>query len=459
MSLVNRRDFISFSSKLFDILHSLTKTAEDSVSVIDALVNPSEDVEGEVIDGMSNNIKNFLEGLDINQVNRQANIVNQNSVFFMHHKNPKSLYYNVFKNTKTFAKDLENAFAYTLLTSNVFGEIMGNVSNTIIFRHYRIKDRKISVVNSKLREDIKKKVEKNFSKFRTINQEMYETLALSKKNHYDLSDNITGFIKGKSYIDHASKHLGSESILTVDINKFYDSISLDKVIVNKMVFNFLYSLFEVKFGIPYEEEAFENSVYKDIIDKQFSMIHYYYILLLNFYTHNGLLPTGSSYSPVISNLIFLPIDLSILKYSNENDLIYTRYADDICLSSVSRNDNQGAYKISIDTAKDLECIVNKHSFYLKYDKTKIMGPGHKKKIAGLILSDVDGKQKLSIGTKRKLEIKNSIDGKDWNDLSNQELGLLSWISNVNRDQFDFISSGLLGAKKINNSPSTQGRYV
>lgn len=47
---------------------------------------------------------------------------------------------------------------------------------------------------------------------------------------------------------------------------------------------------------------------------------------------NGL-PQGTPTSPLLTNLLMVPIDYEIQKYANQHHLIYTRYADDLLISS------------------------------------------------------------------------------------------------------------------------------
>lgn len=50
-------------------------------------------------------------------------------------------------------------------------------------------------------------------------------------------------------------------------------------------------------------------------------------------TLDGRLPQGAPTSPLLANLAFMPKDLLIYEYCKQHGLIYTRYADDILISS------------------------------------------------------------------------------------------------------------------------------
>jgi hypothetical protein len=48
---------------------------------------------------------------------------------------------------------------------------------------------------------------------------------------------------------------------------------------------------------------------------------------------NDALPQGTPMSPMLTNLIMIPIDYALQNYAYENKLVYTRYADDILISA------------------------------------------------------------------------------------------------------------------------------
>lgn len=55
--------------------------------------------------------------------------------------------------------------------------------------------------------------------------------------------------------------------------------------------------------------------------------------MINICTLNGSTPQGAPTSPMITNMVMVPIDVQITKYCKEHGLVYTRYADDILISS------------------------------------------------------------------------------------------------------------------------------
>lgn len=318
----------------------------------------------------------------------------------------------------------------------------GPISNSIIFRHARIEDRTLSLINQRLMPNIQASIKSKLSSISACFDEMF-TAAIRGS---DLDDTVLAFRKGKSYIEHARLHLQSRSVVSVDISKFYNSISMTKVLRHAMLYHMFAALFRMNTGKKFVREDFEDVLMYDMLDKIFIVLSWQMLPILRFLTHNAILPTGMPYSPVVSNLLFLDTDYKIkdfLSLEYDNSVVYTRYADDMCISTIDPYTEEG-FKLNINTVRAIEQIVQECDFYLKYDKTKIMGPRDKKVIAGLILDQSSaGNFKLSIGSNKKLELKQQFEGREIESLTASERGVISWVKSVNQCQHDFIVSGII----------------
>ncbi|HHQ4693969.1 TPA: reverse transcriptase domain-containing protein [Aeromonas veronii] len=134
-----------------------------------------------------------------------------------------------------------------------------------------------------------------------------------------LNSSACGFIKGKSYYDFLSPHITGYYYLRLDIKHFFHSID------ENHVFTLLESIFSK------DKEKFKNSPFD---------------LALSAVTHQvsknneseeikgrRILPIGFSSSPMISNIIFRPVDILIQKFCEDKRITYSRYADDLLFSS------------------------------------------------------------------------------------------------------------------------------
>lgn len=113
----------------------------------------------------------------------------------------------------------------------------------------------------------------------------------------------------------------------------------------------------------------------------------------------GSLPQGAPTSPLLANLAVRPLDDAILSVAAEHRLIYTRYADDIALSTDRRDFNRDEASIVIGKvlrAMEVEGLRPHRA------KTRVVPPGARKIVLGLM---VDGtKPRLTREYRNKLRL-------------------------------------------------------
>lgn len=117
------------------------------------------------------------------------------------------------------------------------------------------------------------------------------------------NDNIFGFVPGRSHIDAAEKHLSAKWVYSLDIENFFPSVSREKV----------------KDALKILGYSTDQSL--DILSQ---------ICCLN-----GNLVQGSPTSPIISNIVLSSLDLQLKNLSADNNVTFTRYADDLVFSGVT----------------------------------------------------------------------------------------------------------------------------
>lgn len=112
---------------------------------------------------------------------------------------------------------------------------------------------------------------------------------------------------------------------------------------------------------------------------------------------NDSLPQGTPMSPMLTNLIMIPIDYAIQEYAYENNLCYTRYADDILISAYNDFDWHRVVE-SIDTIfRTLET-----PFQLKREKTRYGSSSGRNWNLGLMLNKDN---KITVGYRNKKNYK------------------------------------------------------
>ncbi len=103
-------------------------------------------------------------------------------------------------------------------------------------------------------------------------------------------------------------------------------------------------------------------------------------------TRNGSLPTGAPTSPVVANLITMPLDKELMKYCLINNINYTRYADDLTFST-----NEF---IADETIAQIKAIIVKHKFTVNEKKFRIQSAMRQQKVTGLVVN-----QKVNVDRK------------------------------------------------------------
>src|SRR6185437_6944959 len=115
---------------------------------------------------------------------------------------------------------------------------------------------------------------------------------------------VHGFVKGKSIKSNAKRHLNANWILNFDLTNFFPTIHFGRVL----------GLFA---GNPYK-------LPKDVA-----------VFLARICCHEGSLPIGAPTSPIVANMVCAKLDCELKALAWSCGCIYTRYADDISISTKS----------------------------------------------------------------------------------------------------------------------------
>jgi hypothetical protein len=172
-------------------------------------------------------------------------------------------------------------------------------------------------------------------------------------------DCVHGFIKGRSTKTNAKPHLKKKILLSLDIKNYFESVSV------KMISENLTTL------------GFQENIAKNIA---------------NLVTINGYLVQGFCTSPTIANIVTDKFDKEIIKLCGIN-VVYTRYADDLSLSS-----DKEVPKIS-----EIKDLMIKYGFELNEEKTNKVKRGHYQFVTGLTIFD-DKTPRIPKKIKRNLKL-------------------------------------------------------
>ena len=187
-----------------------------------------------------------------------------------------------------------------------------------------------------------------------LQRNLLEILDSNFKSHY----NAHGYINNKSIVTNASRHIGNQYILNVDLENFFDRITFPRV--RSMFINY----FKINPSIA--------TVLANICCDQ-----------------DNKLPQGSPTSPIVSNIILKSLDKELTKYCNRHDIVYTRYVDDITFSRTSslipEIFNQNEDKITLHP--QINSIIKKYNFAIKDSKSRYLRSGDRLEVTGLVINE------------------------------------------------------------------------
>ena len=203
------------------------------------------------------------------------------------------------------------------------------------------------------------KISKKKGGFRKIQSPAYDLKKLQQTIAGALSEYYATIIPNevhgaKTHVDNpvsniitnATPHLNKRYLMNIDLNEFYPSIKSSRVY-----------------------EMFKSN---NFLDETASCL-----TLLT--TYQKKLPTGSSCSPVIANLICVDLDNKICSFCDTHQITYTRYVDDLTFSSDS--------KFSKNNIESIKSIIEQFGFTINDSKFRVSGPNGAKYVTGIKVNE------------------------------------------------------------------------
>ncbi|WP_195985790.1 reverse transcriptase family protein [Clostridium sp. D33t1_170424_F3] len=183
----------------------------------------------------------------------------------------------------------------------------------------------------------------------------------------DVSSCATAYRTGYSILENAVPHTGRELLVKLDIRDFFGSIRFPAVF--HAIDNALRRNPEVgRHCKAYPRGCRESRNYNSVLS----------FYLAQFCTLNGVLPQGAPSSPVLSNLVFYPLDCRIAAYCKKRSIQYTRYSDDMTFSGCF---HPGAL------IRFVRRLLAEYGFTLNEEKTVLAGRGCRKSVTGVTVNE------------------------------------------------------------------------
>lgn len=225
--------------------------------------------------------------------------------------------------------------------------------------------------------------------------------------YFPVSEYSSAYSKGNSVRKNAAVHKEGRYLLHTDITNFFPTISRTML---KQYFQSNESLTR-KLGMADEDIE----------------------LILDICLYRGEnLVVGSVASPQIANMLMYAFDLELKQMLDGfGSFRYTRYADDIVISSMSFIDEQ--------VLKQTEQLMIKYDFKMNHEKTYYMGKNGKRQVTGIVLDN--NRNALTIGNKKYKKFQRMLYDylvKGHGDLGYIK-GYLAYIQEVSRQQYDQLA--------------------
>lgn len=206
------------------------------------------------------------------------------------------------------------------------------------------------------RSGSRRQIDAPVSALKIIQRKLHQVLSAV----YKPKDCVHGFTAQKNILLNAKKHVRQEFVLNVDLENFFPSINFGRV----------RGMFMAK---PYQR----NDVVATI--------------LAQICCHENTLPQGAPTSPIVSNMICGKLDDELRDFAKRHQCVYTRYADDITISThrsifpnvIARYSSEDHLHV---LGSHLLQIIEKNGFKVNTKKVKLQDTSRRQQVTGLIVN-------------------------------------------------------------------------
>jgi len=150
-------------------------------------------------------------------------------------------------------------------------------------------------------------------------------------------------VRGRSVVTNARPHVGSEVILKLDISDFFGNVKRTAIF---RTFRF----------VGYSRRVSN--------------------LLTDLTTLDGALPQGAPTSPDLANMAAYRLDVRLSGFAAKNELVYTRYADDLTFSG----------KFTPMEQRTIEHIMRDEGFAPNEKKLRYLLPDGRQSVTGIVVN-------------------------------------------------------------------------
>tara|TARA_Y100000816_G_C26091234_1_gene576721 strand:+ start:290 stop:2080 length:1791 start_codon:yes stop_codon:yes gene_type:complete len=183
----------------------------------------------------------------------------------------------------------------------------------------------------------------------------------SKQNRTPIGSKKVNF----GIYSNAEKHIGKRLVLNIDLKDFFENITFSRIVGFFTKNKFFLLPLDVAILIA------QIATYRTSTSQE------------------GFLPQGSPCSPIISNLIGNILDVKMVKLAKEYKFTYTRYVDDLTLSTNLPQFSDDIVKLNNEkwvVGSILNHTINSSRFTINPTKTRVTNKYNKQEVTGLIVN-------------------------------------------------------------------------
>ncbi|NQW39954.1 MAG: RNA-directed DNA polymerase [Cyanobacteria bacterium] len=173
------------------------------------------------------------------------------------------------------------------------------------------------------------------------------------------------FRRGVSIVDNARLHSGKKIVVRLDLKDFFPSITFARV----------RGLFE-SFGYNPGVSTVLSLLCTDSPRVLLSLDNQSHVVPVG----ERALPQGACTSPALANLVSRSLDRRIQGYANKAGWVYTRYADDLVLSTIQETDSPHRL------IRGISAVTRDEGFVVNEEKTRVMRAPNRQTVTGLLVN-------------------------------------------------------------------------
>lgn len=183
-----------------------------------------------------------------------------------------------------------------------------------------------------------------------------------------------GFLRERNIVDNAREHLNQKWVLNIDLENFFPSITMRKI-----------------------EHA--------LISPPCNMNPDTAGMIARIACNNGVLPQGSPSSPILSDIATSPLDHLLHKYACHFGCRYSRYADDITISTSQKFFPAEIAQISKGNVKLGTLVVNaiaEQGFKINEAKVSLRNSSRHQEVTGIVVNEKANVRKQYVSQLRSI---------------------------------------------------------